>query len=381
MRVLHLTYWYPNKEKIHEGIFIKNHIDGLDAFCKNDYYHIQVKENPAFFSKEKNASASIYYTRFARYYKVQEWLTFWMLFNLFFIKRKHKGCDIINFHIATPLCRYLNFFNFFLGKKIVITEHWSAYHRFFGLPENSRGLQRMKRIFYKKAHLIAVSDALAQDIIRFSGNSNLSYSIVPNSVDTDLFHYSTTNQPTKLQLFMATNWSSVKNPFPIIRAIQSLSTKQDIELRIGGDGALLDKMKAEVEKLNLSQQVLFLGRLEPAEMASEFQKSHAFICASNYETFSVVCVEALCCGCPVIATNIPAITEYLSPDSGILVDEFEQQLSDEESTERWKNAIQKSLENQSYNRKAISEKFSARFNRSAVSEMYYNTLKELHQKE
>jgi len=180
VRVLHITYWYPNEESPQEGIFIKNHIEGLNTHCQNSVYHVQVKNAPNLLKRKKTENATIYYTRLSKYYRIQEWLTFLVLFNQLIIKRKAKTFDMVNIHIATPLCRYLTTLNFFVKKKIVVTEHWTAYYRNFGLEKNNPGLNRMKKIFFKRFKLITVSKALGEDIINFSGNKSLDYSVVPN---------------------------------------------------------------------------------------------------------------------------------------------------------------------------------------------------------
>jgi glycosyltransferase involved in cell wall biosynthesis len=41
---------------------------------------------------------------------------------------------------------------------------------------------------------------------------------------------------------------------------------------------------------------------------------------SNYETFGIVCAEALACGTPVIATEIPATKELVNENNSILIE-------------------------------------------------------------
>ena len=378
LKVLHIANWYPNKGKIHDGIFIKNHIDGLNQHCDNTVIHIQVKPSNHILKIEKDSNSIIYYTRLSKYYKIQEWLIFWGLFNFLFIKKKSKGASIVNFHIATPLCRYLNFFNFFLRKKIVITEHWTAYYRNFNLPKNFKKLNRIKRIFYKKFHLIAVSEALTKDIKKFSGNEQLNYSVIPNIIDTDKFCYKA-NQGNDTTFFMITNWSPEKNPFPILHALSKIIGSTNFQLRIAGDGSLLKKMKETVSQLGLAEHVTFIGRIEPDAIAKEFHNATAFLHSAYYETFSVVCAESLCCGCPVIATNIPAIQEYLTEDAGLLVNQFEKELDIETQSTLWINGINQLIENkETFNRHEISEKFSHKFGKNTVGQSYYNVLKGVH---
>lgn len=370
MRVLHLTYWYPNEDQPQAGIFIKNHIDGLNQHCQNDHYHVQVIESKDFLKKSVTKNSIIYKSRFAKYYKIQERLTLKGLKEIF-KKLKDQHYDIINIHIATPIGRHLDFIEKETNLPIVITEHWTAYYRYFGLEKNHTGLQRMKDIFFKNIKLLTVSEALGEDIKRFSGNNELNYEVVPNIISTAIFEY----KPIENQgvsFFMLTNWSPEKNPLSLLKSFQRLTNKA--QLRIGGDGILLAQMKDFVKQNGMDDQVTFLGRLSPENAAKEFQKATAFVHAAFYETFSVVCAEALCCGCPVIASNIPAITEYLDLKSGALVNDFEETDS-EKIEDAWFNVLNK-FEASQFNRKDISERFSKKFGHQKVSQVYYNLLKE-----
>ena len=355
---------------------MKNHITALSHHCENDVFHIQVKQSRDLLKIEKTDTSRIYFSRYAKYYRVQEWLTFFALFRLFFIQRRAKGVDAINFHIATPLCRYINFFNFFVKKKMVITEHWTAYYRHFGLPKNHKGIRRVKRIFHQSVDLIVVSDALGKDIQRFSGNMHLNYHVVPNVVNAQQFYFEPKVAREKKRLFMVTNWSPEKNPFPILTALSLLSQDYDFELHIAGDGELLPKMEAFLAKTTI--KVVYHGRISPHEVGEQFRSSDLFLHAAHYETFSVVCAESLCCGCPVIVSNIPAIMEYVDAESGIAVSDFETQLTDEELAAKWQTAIKQYFENPTkFNREVISQRYTAKFSEQEVGRKYYQVLSNL----
>lgn len=370
MKILHLTYWFPHKEQPQAGIFIKNHIDGLNDHCQNEVIHIQVKPSSKLWSKETNGTALIYNSRLAKYYRFQEFITERALKRI--LKQKDiESFDAINIHIATPLGKHINFIQEKYKKPVLVTEHWTAYYRFFGLDKNHPGLQRTKDIFKQNFKLITVSKALGIDIQRFAYLEKLDFTVIPNIINTDIFrHKSLINQ--SFTLFMLTNWSPEKNPFLIFNALAKYNL--NFTLNIGGDGILLEKMKVAVKELGLNKRINFLGRISPEQAAEQFQKSHVFLHSSHYETFSVVCAEALCCGCPVIASNIPAIEEYLDQESGILVKDFEE--SDElEVQRRWDKAIE-ALQTKQFNRETIAAKFSKRFGKKEVSKLYYTTIKE-----
>jgi glycosyltransferase involved in cell wall biosynthesis len=252
---------------------------------------------------------------------------------IFKIKKKNIKC--YNFHIAYPLLTYSRIFTWFIKKPIFVTEHWSAYHFNFGM---NKKLKRIQHIFKnKKLKLICVSNALANDIKNYS-ETNLDINILYNVVDEKVFKYEN-GLKTSNSFFLVSYWKSPKNPFIIIKACHQLKENLNLKfsLRIAGEGPLIDKMKKMVKDCNLEDYVVFLGTMSSKEIANEMNSSTYFIHNSNYETFSVVCAEALMCGTPVIASNVGAIPEYLTTDMGVLVDD--------NTIENWEKILLNALNN------------------------------------
>mgnify|MGYP003310124560 FL=1 len=49
-------------------------------------------------------------------------------------------------------------------------------------------------------------------------------------------------------------------------------------------------------------------------------QSHVLIVNSHFETFSIICAEALLCGIPVISTKCGGPESFLNDETGILID-------------------------------------------------------------
>ena len=64
---------------------------------------------------------------------------------------------------------------------------------------------------------------------------------------------------------------------------------------------------------------MLLGAVPNRDVASLYRKADAFIHPSLYETFGVTPLEAMVCGCPVIAADAAAIPE-ITGDEALLVD-------------------------------------------------------------
>ncbi len=91
----------------------------------------------------------------------------------------------------------------------------------------------------------------------------------------------------------------------ILKALAVLKQDRgkDIRLVVGGDGEERANLMKLAQKMGLSQQVYFTGRL-PYEQVKEYMgKAKAVIFPTTNEPFGLVPLEAMACGTPVIASN------------------------------------------------------------------------------
>ena len=78
-------------------------------------------------------------------------------------------------------------------------------------------------------------------------------------------------------------------------------------------------LEALAERLGISEQVSWLGMVNPAVAPGLYRNCDAFILTSRAETFGVVYVEALACGKPVIATRCGGPEAFVHEGNGLLV--------------------------------------------------------------
>lgn len=62
-------------------------------------------------------------------------------------------------------------------------------------------------------------------------------------------------------------------------------------------------------KAELPQTARYLGYVSDAELKSLYQNAACFVFPSRYEGFGLPPLEAMACGCPVVAADIPALHE------------------------------------------------------------------------
>jgi glycosyltransferase involved in cell wall biosynthesis len=69
-------------------------------------------------------------------------------------------------------------------------------------------------------------------------------------------------------------------------------------------------VKKTIREFRLEDQVIFMPRLEEKELPILYSTATALVFPSLYEGGGIPVIEALACGCPVLAANIPATCEY-----------------------------------------------------------------------
>lgn len=89
-------------------------------------------------------------------------------------------------------------------------------------------------------------------------------------------------------------------------------------------------LKVAIARHGLQEQVLELGRVSEDELVSLYQRASAFLFPSLYEGFGLPVLEALACGCPVIAANNSSIPE-VAGNAAVLMDSFDPRL--------WRDAV------------------------------------------
>lgn len=76
---------------------------------------------------------------------------------------------------------------------------------------------------------------------------------------------------------------------------------------IGGTGELKEELQAEIDGLGLQQRVKLLGHISDSDLPAYYGACKVFCLSSvqKTEAFAIVQIEAMSCGKPVVATDIP----------------------------------------------------------------------------
>ena len=386
MKALWLASWFPNRTNPTTGDFIERHAVAAAAFMEKLFVLSVVKDEslpPGTIEiiKEQRGNLFIYtayYGRgkysalFEKIYSYRKYLS--LQTNLFTqIIGEHGMPDIVHVHVAMKAGMFAKELKKKYRLPYLVTEHWTGY--FKNCSPNVYDMGRLYRelnisVLKQAQVLLPVSDHLGKTIIEYF--ANIPYMPLPNVADTNLFYYKA-SQPQTFRFIHPSYMNYQKNPEGILQACKILADKgYAFELLMLGNE---DKQLLQVadEKGLLNKNVFFKPAVPYKDVALQMQQSSALLLFSRFENLPCVIIEALCCGLPVISTNVGGVPEIIDDSNGILVEN--------ENTEQLAAAMQRLMENySSYKRDAIAAAASAKFNYNVVGKQHAEIYKRILQK-
>lgn len=200
----------------------------------------------------------------------------------------------------------------------VLTEHSTFYAT--GHPGEDI-LQRVKKVYMAAKGLFAVSESFASFLNTKFGLRRFCY--LPNVLDIQLEAAPFEKGANPNQSFRFLNialFKPVKDQLTLLKAFKEVVNRvKNVELCIGGSGALEADLKSFVEGAGLQKNVRFLGVLSREEVMAELNRCDCFVLSSKYETFGVVIIEALLFGKPVISTSVGVAPDIIKGETGFVV--------------------------------------------------------------
>lgn len=210
---------------------------------------------------------------------------------------------LIHAQIWTSVARYLN-------KNIIyITTEHSTHNR----RRNNKVYKALDRFIYNSySKVIAISEATAKELIRWTGISLKKVEIISNGVSLRAF-MGKPKEKKGNNLIMVSRFHPSKDHLTVIRAMEKLP--KDYTITFVGEGETQEIAKREVLMLNLNNRVQFLGYSN--SVSSLLKRSDIAIQSSNFEGFGLSALEAMASGTPIIASNVEGLSNVVG-DSGLL---------------------------------------------------------------
>jgi len=214
---------------------------------------------------------------------------------------------VVNIH--GPLAMFVDYFDW--------PERGSRFHRYGTFVEGF--------CIHQADAVIAVSATIADLASRTYGYPREKIDIVHNSVDTELFRPAAVgprrgHRPTVLFVGNIIENKGVDTVFDTV--LQLRAKYPDILLQIIGkeDLNLMPRFRERLEGDGAEDHVEFLGVVDNSELPPFYQAADVFCAPADFDALSTVYLEAMACGCPVVASTAGGSREaVIDGETGLLV--------------------------------------------------------------
>ena len=206
-----------------------------------------------------------------------------------------------------------------LGIPTMVIAEGSDVNKF---PRQYRGWNYARDLLNKQsAVLVFVSEALRNtgNSVGLSGRKNI---VLPNAVDTDLFHTNDSRrEDDRFTILSVGRLVPVKGYSTLLVAFSNIYQQLGPQARLilVGNGPLHSELAEQAATLGISSSVDLAGAVDHQALVAYYQKADIFCLSSFSEGFPCAVVEAMACGKPVVASNVGGVGEVVDEQSGILV--------------------------------------------------------------
>ena len=273
-----------------------------------------------------------------------------------YLAYEYKGKIIWTFHDLWPItghCAYYSAVN--CDKWMTGCNHCPNKKRYpvsLGLDGSRKNYEIKQKLFTSLSNLtITVPSEWMASQVRQSFMGKYPVEVIHNGIDTVVFDYNrlavdsytessrcvgkTSWSDKKILLSVASIWDERKG----LKDLVALSDK------LSDDYVMIIVGLSKHQISRLPKGVIGITRTENIEeLVSLYSRAHIFINPSLEESFSLVTVEALSCGCPCIVLDTSAVAELVNDDNGVVLHSHK--------PEDYLDAI-KSIENRGYSRESV----------------------------
>ena len=347
MKILALSYLFPNSLDLNYGIFVLNRLKAVNDYCDVKvinpipWFPLHQRLNrykdlnkiPYF---ETVGGIETYHPRFfilPKVFKSLDSISYAVaVFRIAFAIRKKFDFDLIDVHWTYPdiLAAYL--LSLMTGKNFLITLRGKEA---FYPGEHSIRSWLVRKLLAKSEAVIALSEELKALACQLTKKKDLKTFVVRNGVDTDSFYY--------LDKLQSRQKLSLPERSPIILSVGSLIHRKGFDRIIkalpdilkrfpqtvlfilgskGPEGDFSKYLQKLVQENRLEKNIIFQGAVQNQDLVHWYNAADVFCLASRGEGSPNVLSEALACGCPSVTTDVGSAAEILTDSAqGVVVDQ------------------------------------------------------------
>lgn len=214
-----------------------------------------------------------------------------------FAKKNHLPIVATNHFMPENLTHYLHLPKFIenLIKKIAWTDLFRIFNKVNLVTTPTESAAKLIRSHLK--NIKAISCGI--DLNRFNPQNNGDYLKEKHQL------------PNKPTILYVGRLDKEKNIDLIIKAVSKIIPNIDLHFVIAGIGAEKENLENLAKKLSIQNRVHFIGFVSDKDLNNVYRIADCFVIASTAELQSIVTLEALASGLPVIAANAVALPELV----------------------------------------------------------------------
>ncbi len=180
-------------------------------------------------------------------------------------------------------------------------------------------IDMQKRVAKTLPRIITVSNCAQQDISKEFKIPRDRFSVIPNGIDTDVFH-PVAGVARKKNRIIVTNSADtpLKGLEYLLLAVSEISKQREVRLIVVGSPKKNSRVLRRIRSLGIEHIVSFTGWINNDVFIRQYAEASVAVVPSIYEGFGLPAGEAMACGVPVISTTGGALPEVVG-DAGILV--------------------------------------------------------------
>ncbi|MGH7175323.1 MAG: glycosyltransferase [Minisyncoccia bacterium] len=294
--------------------------------------------------------------RFRNYFRdIQSWFKLWRE-----LRRSRPDVVVSHLFFSNTVCRVLKPLG---GYASIAVEHSTYIDKKYMRVLIDRILAR---VTFK---IVAVSQMVADFTAKQEHIPPKKFVVIPNGVDIEKMQAALAALPSKEALKRELGFPSsdkilltvgrldpVKNHRLLLEGFARFHTKHpEYKLAIVGESHLQAELEAHARKLELGDAAVFFGlRLDVERF---YKASDAFVLTSDREGFSIVGIEAMAAGLPLVSTKVAGPDEYLKEGKNGF---FIQARSPEALAESLEKMVNSDLEQMEKNSRKTAAEFDIR---------------------
>jgi glycosyltransferase involved in cell wall biosynthesis len=165
----------------------------------------------------------------------------------------------------------------------------------------------LRFLFPRADAIICLSEGLKSNLCKMTGLPGNNISVIPNpylpSVGLALSAGQTNaGHAAKPCLIVACGRLALQKDYQtLLSAFHLVRKSTNAHLAIIGEGPLRAELGKQAEALGIAKDIDFVGHSD--DPTAWIRRASAFVMTSRWEGFPNVLLEALGCGCPIVATN------------------------------------------------------------------------------